>query len=596
MNNRIKILPPIISNKIAAGEVISRPESVIKELIENSIDAKANSIDVIIKDAGKSLIQVSDNGTGMAEEDAVISFLRHSTSKITKFEDLDNIKTLGFRGEALASIASISQLEIKTKTEDNETATNIRIEDNEIIENSKTNHPTGTSILVKNLFYNTPARRNFLKSDQTELKHLYETFIRLALSHHNINFKLVNNSNEIFNLKHSDLKERIRDIFGEDFLSNLIKFEGGNPILSVKGYISKPNFTKKTKADQFFFLNNRYFVNRNLNFAVYSAYDDLIEKGNYPSYIIFIDIDPSRVDVNVHPSKLEVKFEEESAVFGFLKKLIRETLSQNDLTFNIGFKEPDSLSLIKGKSEFRFKENLEHKSNFQNIINTRPENSDTIFGEDTKKWTADTSESDSIDLFLHNKKETTSKFNIWQYQYKYIMYETDAGLMIIDQHAAHERILYEKVRKMFDSNSSFSQQLIMPVIIKLSEIDYNLATSLKNELINLGFNFKFLDNNRIEINGIPPDIRLGEENTILTSLIEQYREYEVSLNLEKRDNLAKSFACRGAVKTGEKLEYDEMVGLIDNLFDSEMPFVCPHGRPTVIRITLEELDKRFSRS
>ncbi|MDQ3022263.1 MAG: DNA mismatch repair endonuclease MutL [Bacteroidota bacterium] len=610
--NKIKILPQSLSNKISAGEVVNRPESVVKELIENSIDSKANQITLIIKDSGKSLIQIIDNGSGMSEEDAVLSFQRHSTSKISSYEDLENILTLGFRGEALASIASVSQVELKTKKENDEVGTLVKVEGSEITEVSKINCETGTSITVKNLFYNTPGRRNFLKSNQTEYRHIYETFIRLSVSNPEVNFTFINNDEELFDLKSSGSRERLENIFTSPFAESLIAVDHGNELIKIYGYISKPNFTKKSRQDQYFYLNKRFFVSKSLNFAVYSGYDDLIEKGNYPSFFLFIDIDPKKVDVNVHPSKMEVKFEDENAAFGFVRKSVKEALKKADIVFEVGFnKQPGIPNLDESfhhkESNESHRQDFSGRSSFQktNFDFPKKENTTNIHSifdaskkleEEEANNFSEQNQQQQKNIFDHNKKSDSENFNVWQYQYKYIMCQTETGLMIIDQHAAHERILYERALLWLNSQSSFSQQLLIPIKIKLTKIDYHIATSLKDELINLGFNINLLNDEFVEMTGVPSDVKFGNENIIFQELIDQYKEYELKLNLEKRDNLAKSFACRSAIKTGDKLTYAEMVGLIDNLFAVQMPYVCPHGRPTVIRITTDELDKRFSRS
>jgi DNA mismatch repair protein MutL len=605
--SKIKILPQALSNKIAAGEVVNRPESVVKELIENSLDASTSEITLIIKDAGKSLIQVIDTGSGMSEDDAIMSFQRHSTSKISSYEDLENILTLGFRGEALASISSIAQVEMKTRTAQDEVGTSIKVDGSEIQEVEKVNCPAGTSIAVKNLFYNTPARRNFLKSNQTEYKHIYETFIKLAISNPGVSFSFINNDETIFELPAGDLKTRIENIFTQGFSDSLIEVETGNSLIKVKGLISKPNFTKKSKQDQYFYLNKRFFTSKALNFAVYSGYDDLIEKGDYPSFFIFIEIDPRKVDVNVHPSKMEVKFEDEGAIFGILRNAVRNALKKADLVFDVGFEnkmnfagQEESFSYSSpspsqksasngwGKKDNAGFQPKEKKANIHSIFEA------SKYFEEKQDEPAPREK--QANVFEHSKKEDTERFNVWQFQNKYVMCQTETGFMIIDQHAAHERILYEKALLWLESQSSFSQQLLIPLRIELTKIDYQITASLKPELENLGFNFNMLKDGIIELTGLPSDVKIGDENKIFQELIDQYKEYELKLNLEKRDNLAKSFACRSAIKAGDKLTYKEMTGLIDNLFAMQMPYVCPHGRPTVIRITTDELDKRFSRT
>lgn len=604
--NRIKILPQSLSNKIAAGEVVNRPGSVVKELIENSIDAGAKQVTLIIKDAGKSVIQVIDDGIGMNAEDAVMSFQRHSTSKISEYEDLENIRTLGFRGEALASIASVAQVELKTKTEDIEIGTYVKVDGSTITETGEINCERGTSITVKNLFFNTPGRRNFLKSNQTEFRHIYETFIRLAISNPDTSFTFINNDDELFDLKSSSLIERLMEIFTGQFTESLIEVNYGNELIRVTGFVSKPNFTKKSKQDQYFYLNKRFFTSKSLNYAVYSGYDDLIEKGDYPSFFLFIDIDPVKVDVNVHPSKMEVKFEDEGAAFSFVRRAVKEALKSADIVFEVGF--DNQLPLTESPESFHYKQSSstgtsysrnneydlpkrERTSNIHSIFEAarKPEESEMTDIPEKK-------DEGQKNIFEHTKKSDSEKFNVWQYHNKYVMCQTETGLMIIDQHAAHERILYERASLWLDSQSSFSQQLLIPIRITLTKIDYHLASSLRDEFTNLGFNFNLLKNDMIEMYGVPSDVKIGNENKIFQELIDQFKEYELKLNLDKRDNLAKSFACRSAIKAGDKLTYQEMTGLIDDLFAAQMPYVCPHGRPTVIRITTDELDKRFSRS
>ncbi|HRE41601.1 MAG TPA: DNA mismatch repair endonuclease MutL [Ignavibacteria bacterium] len=612
MKNKIKILSQALSNKIAAGEVVNRPESVVKELIENSLDAGATEINLIIKDAGKALIQIIDNGTGMNEEDALMCFQRHSTSKINEFEDLERLITLGFRGEALASICSVAQIEMKTKTESEELGTLIRIDGNEVTEVSKTSCNKGTSISVKNLFFNTPARRNFLKSNHTEFKHIYETFIKIAVSKPEVSFRFQNNDEIIFDLKKNNLLNRLTDIFTEKFTDSLLPVSYEHNIIKLNGYISKPNFTKKAKQDQYLYLNNRMIYSRNLNFAVYSGYDDLIDKGDYPSFFLFIDILPSKVDVNVHPSKHEVKFEDESAVFGFIRKGVKEALRKADLIFDVKFEdvlnyENQEEKLIMSVSppsnkeqKFSFKNNeptreREYSKNYSSGANIHSIlEASKLFTEKNEKLSTESDTEKNV--IIHKTKSDEEKFNIWQYGLKYVLCQTETGLMIIDQHAAHERILYEKAILTLESQSSFSQQLLIPINIELTNIDYKITEELKNEFQNLGFNFRLLDNNLLELTGIPSDVRIGNESKIFQELIDQYKDYELKLNLEKRDNLAKSYACRSAIKTGDRLTVPEMTNLIDNLFACKMPYVCPHGRPTVIRITTDELDKRFSRT
>ncbi len=621
MSGSIKILPQYIANRIAAGEVVGRPEAVVKELIENSIDAGAKNISLLIKDAGKGLIQVIDDGSGMSEDDALLSFQRHATSKITEAEDLEHIKTLGFRGEALASIAAVAQVELKTKTEADELGTLIKNNGSEITEHTKVQSEKGTSISVRNLFYNTPARRNFLKTNQTEFKHIYETFVRLAIANHNVSFTLINEDEEVFNLPASDLQTRLTQIYGADAASSLLEVEYSNDLISLKGFISKPSFTKKTKQDQILFLNNRYVVSKSLSYAVHMAYEDLIEKGDYPNFYLFLSIDPVKFDINVHPSKLEVKFEDERSIFSFIRKGVWSTLDKNDLIVSakientITERQPNILSssAFTGKqnynSSFTFKKHegggdsggaTIHEMFSEAPVEKDPfDETQTVTLEQTVSFEHPTDVTDVLSEKIHKESNTdslVSKSEIWQFQRKYIMYQLESTLMVIDQHAAHERILYEQALDRLNSNANLSQQLLIPIYIEMNPVDYEIAKSLEGELKALGFDIEIQAKRKIKIKGIPSDVRIGNESKIIQELIDEFKENDVKLNLEKRDNLAKSYGCRHAIKAGDALSESEMLNLIDKLFSVKMPYVCPHGRPTIVKISMDELDKMFART
>jgi DNA mismatch repair protein MutL len=615
----IKILPQFIANRIAAGEVVGRPESVVKELIENSIDADAGTIWVIVKDAGKGLVQVIDDGTGMSEDDALLCFQRHSTSKISEAEDLENIKTLGFRGEALASICAVAQVELKTKTDGSELGSYVKNHGSEVLEafpsafTGPVESSHGTSVTVKNLFFNTPARRNFLKSNQTEFKHIYDTFIRLAIANPSISFKLINEDEEIFDIAKTDLQNRLIQIYGIEYAESLIEVKQDFELISLQGFISKPSFTKKSKQDQFLFLNKRYFVNKALSYAVHMAYEDLIEKGDYPNFFLFLKLDPQRFDVNVHPSKLEVKFEDEKAVFGFVRKSVWNTLKENDLIVSVNLKSKSEFqeqteTNILTPSSFNKNSGFEEKLKF---VKEPVHGSSVKIHELFKSISSNPLQTDRRDEPMYSKndlvKESTAyrsedkddyagKNSIWQFQKKYIMYQLENTLMIIDQHAAHERILYEHAIERLESNANLSQQLLIPLYIELNPIDYEVAKSIEKELKSLGFDIELLAKRKIKLKGIPSDVKLGDEAKILQDLIDEFKENDVKLNLDKRDNLAKSYACKHAVKAGDRLNEDEMLNLIDNLFLTKMPYVCPHGRPTIVKISMDELDKKFART
>ncbi len=618
MPNQIKILPQFIANRIAAGEVVGRPEAVVKELIENSLDAGAKHIQLIVRDAGKALIQVVDDGSGMNEDDAILSFQRHATSKISDADDLEHISTLGFRGEALASISAVAQVELKTRRTGDELGTLLRNHGSEITEHSKIQCEKGTSIAVRNLFYNTPARRNFLKTNQTEFKHIYETFVRLAISNHDIAFTFINEDEELFDIPAADLKTRLTQIHGPEFTENLLEVEHVHELLSLKGFVSKPSFTKKSKQDQNLFLNGRYVVSKALSFAVHTAYEDLIDKGDYPNFYLFLNIDPAKFDINVHPSKLEVKFEEERALFSFVRKGVWSTLEKNDLIFSAKLPESGGDTQQFGKrpaynanifSSSSFTKSTGSSGGFTFKKHEGPNRDNSVihemFGEKTEEQKEATAEEllrqaeDVLEGKLHKHSDTDSLVNkseIWQFQKKYIMYQLDSTLMIIDQHAAHERILYELAIDRLNSNANLTQQLLIPIYVDLNPVDYEVAKSIEKELGALGFDIELQSKRRIKIKGIPSDVRIGDEGKILQELIDQFKEYDIKLNLEKRDNLAKSYACKHAIKAGDYLSEGEMLNLIDKLFSVKMPYVCPHGRPTIVKLSMDELDKMFYRT
>mgnify|MGYP001772979385 CR=1 FL=1 len=605
---RIKILPEEIAGKIAAGEVIQRPESVVKELIENSIDAGARNITVILKDAGKTLIQVIDDGCGMSEDDAVLAFERHATSKIQTYEDLENIKTLGFRGEALASIASVSQVELKTRTIEDELATLVKIEGGKLIEVSKTSHPPGTSIAVKNLFFNTPARRNFLKSNYTEFKHAYEAFIRFAIAYPEISFEFISDDEQISKFDACDFETRIKQIFGEKFFETLIPVKEKTEYISIYGYTSKPEFSRKTKADQFIFLNRRYIINRSINHAVYNAYEHLIDKGSFPSFILMLEIDPRHVDVNVHPSKLEVKFEDESGVYNFVRAVVKHSLSQFNLipeltlepTGEIKLQPSTDLTEIKRKLitlTEPIKERIQKEQQYplELITSSFPE---AKMGTelDAKKVEKISKEIESS-ITPATDEKSDAGITFMQIHNKYIIAQIKTGLMIIDQHVAHERILYERALDSLNSNSPFTQQLLFPQTVELTPGDMAIVKELKDYLENLGFDLRIFGKNTVILYGVPPEVKQGAEKKILQEIIDLYKENaNAEPGLTPRENLAKAFACKTAIKAGDKLTTEEIQVLIDQLFLTRNPYVCPHGRPIIIKISIEELDRRFGRT
>lgn len=619
MTNKIKILPENIANKIAAGEVVNRPESVVKELLENSLDANAKNIEVIIKNAGKTLIQVVDDGEGMSQEDAILCVQRHATSKIDCVEDLESIRTFGFRGEALASIAAVSQFELKTQRKDDDLGTLIKIESDGQLLIEKGAFPVGTSVSVKNLFYNVPARRNFLKSNSTELKHIIDAFKRSALSHPEINFKFYNDDDLVFDFAADTIEERIKSIFAENIIDAVLEVKEITDYISLTGFITKPAYLQKSKGEQYFFLNKRYVLNRIINHAVFTAYENILEKGDYPFFVLFMTIDPKKVDVNVHPSKLEVKFDDEKEIYSFVHAVIKKTIGSYDLVPNVTLNSSPGNNEILKFQNYRSieKEDFSDRPFIKSFNSAEGVKRSPIFSEDDIerlfgdlnseiKAVAPPSEvehpfEDRRQMEITHRPDSISNAEadtpfIVLLHNKYILSQIKSGLMIIDAHVAHERILYEQALQSLNANIPFSQHLLFPQTVQLDPADYQLAKELEPYLTNLGFTIKFKSKNIIEIVGIPSELKSEHEVDTLLDILHEYRKNQQEKRLDVKENLAKSYSCKAAIKAGDKLNEKEMRILVDKLFATSMPYVCPHGRPIIIKIPIEEFDKRFGRT
>ena len=613
---KIHILSPELSNKIAAGEVVQRPAAVVKELIENSIDAKATRISIIVKDAGKALIQVLDDGEGMSEQDASLAFRRHATSKIHSASDLEEIRTLGFRGEALASIAAVAQVELRTRTDSDDLATHIRIEGSETLEKSKSALERGTNITVRNLFYNTPARRNFLKTRHTELKNITDVIVRMALAYPEVEWFYTSDDEIMLDLKSQPVERRVADVFGKSQFASMFKFDDANDLMTANGFLGKPNFARKSRVEQFVFLNRRFIFSRMINHAVFQAYEHLLEKGSFPFFILNLTIDPKKIDVNVHPSKMEVKFENESNVYRIILSVVRKALAANDLIPSMSFRDGNAVSPLDAK--FRFNEQAWKQGAIDQtgapVFPLRPDmrsgeqslpTTPNIIGLDDIRSSESPLPFDASASSLNRVLAQRSALDqsqmpeskpIWQAHNKYIISQIHNGLMIIDQHAAHERILYERVMANFENTLPSSQQLLFPETIDLGTSDYSLVKELLPDLVRLGFDMRLFGKNTVVIDGIPADVRIGNEKKILREVLDEFKNNEHTGVKDVRDNLAKSFACKAAIKAGDRLNVTEMVVLIEHLFLAKMPYVCPHGRPVIVKIPLEELDKRFGRT
>jgi len=591
MTDIIQLLPDAIANQIAAGEVIQRPASVVKELVENAIDAKSTNIQVIIREAGKNLIQIIDDGLGMSATDARMSFERHATSKIRAAEDLFRIRTMGFRGEALASIAAIAQVELYSRQQNEELGTFIRIEGSEVKKQEPEVCKPGTSISVKNLFYNVPARRKFLKTNPVEMKHITDEFQKLALAHPEIEFSLYQNDLEVYNLKAGKISQRIVGLFGKAYREQLAVVQEDTEHLTIKGYLGKPEFAKKTRGEQFFFVNNRFIKSNYLNHAVMNAYEGLITDDVYPFYVLFLEIDPRNIDINVHPTKTEIKFDDERTVYGIIRSAIKQTLGTYnispslDFNFNINFNQQQGEMAKSAISEhhygmLRTNPPPEKDKNLEHWESLYPGKSI----EDEKKFmTLTSAANDFPDENNEAGIEADNKFsNTFQLHLQYIISPIKSGLMFINQQHAHERILYEKYLKNLGKRHLQAQQLLFPITIDLNPADFELVNDLQEEIENLGFNFSIFGKNSIVVQGVPVEGVESNVNELFESFIEQYKNFRSELSTGNNEILARSLASRCSLKKGKKLSNQEMKSIIDQLFACAEPNFSPGGQATFI--------------
>tara|TARA_R110002124_G_scaffold48026_4_gene142197 strand:- start:19005 stop:20834 length:1830 start_codon:yes stop_codon:yes gene_type:complete len=595
-------LPPEISNKIAAGEVIQRPASVVKELLDNAIDAGADEIKVIVEKAGRTLIQVIDNGCGMSEEDLPLCFERHATSKINTVDDLFKIKTLGFRGEAMASIASVSQVTVRSKRAEDENGWEFEVDGGTEKPIKPIATPNGTSFSIRNLFFNVPARRQFLKTDVTELRHILRTVQYAALANTNVAFHVVADQEEVYNLPVQSLKERVATIFGAPYKASLIEFSEETSYVKIYGFASDPKLAKKSRGEQFLFVNGRPFQHRYLTHVILSLYDAWTKNNEYPFYALFFDIDPSKVDVNVHPSKLEVKFEDERSVIQLARSVVNRSLNEHFQVPNIQREENTFLGDNEHKgfdSGFGFntsKDIRQSESGFHipSRINKNPvkgrgnEFGEMLYGSST----GSNEESDSRDFRSTDSKPTDDQ-GFFQLHNAYIITQTRTGVCVIDQHLAHKRIIFEKAITATESALPSTQQLLFAQTMELSASDYNLLKELHPILQRMGFSVQMMSGNTAMINGVPADIEIGNEQEVLISMLHQYQELGQKMNLEVRDKVAISFASKAAIPRGKKLGIKEMEALVDQLFACEQPYLDPLKKPTIVYLSLDEIQSRF---
>jgi DNA mismatch repair protein MutL len=602
----IHLLSDTIANQIAAGEVVQRPASVVKELVENAVDAEASIVKLIIKDSGKTVVQVVDNGKGMSITDARMSFERHATSKINKSEDLFAIRTMGFRGEALASIAAVAQVEVKTRRDDDELGTLITIDGSNVKCQEPVSTPKGTSISVKNLFFNVPARRKFLKSNPVEMKHILDEFQRISLANPEVGFELYHNDIEVYKLPSAKLSKRIVDLFGKGYREQLALCEEDTPYVNIQGYVGKPEAAKKTRGDQYFFINNRFIKSPYLHHAVTMAFEGTIPERHYPFYVLNISIDPSNVDINIHPQKTEIKFDDEKAVYSILRSAVRQAIGVYNLTPSIDFESDINFGNLTNhpapeKSPSAFQRAGSSMNNFERSAPAKQDWRQLYDGLESaanfRQPTEQLSMGSKVNAGLENDfKPDLEEVNAVQLHLKYIALQIKSGMLLIDQKAALERILFEKFEKNLANKTGASQQLLFQKTLNLRPEEFELAMSLKDEIHALGFAFEVFGKTSLLINGIPMETSDEEGSVVLEGLIKESLEHETDVKLDKTKTLAKSLAKRTASRSLKKLDKKEMNVLINRLFETSMPSHTPDGLKVMNVITLEKLAELISSS
>ncbi|MCC4227772.1 DNA mismatch repair endonuclease MutL [Zunongwangia profunda] len=619
MSDIIQLLPDHVANQIAAGEVVQRPASVIKELLENAIDAYAQNIQVVVKDAGKTLIQIVDDGAGMSLTDARMCFERHATSKIKSAEDLFSLNTKGFRGEALASIAAIAHVELKTKPQNEEVGTCIKIEGSKVTSQEPCVTPKGTSLCVKNLFYNIPARRNFLKSDAVELRHIIDEFQRVAMAHPSIAFSLFHNGGELFQLPSTNHRQRITNIFGAKTNEKLVPVNEDTEIVKISGFVGKPEFAKRSRGEQFFFVNNRFIKSPYLNHAVSAAFEGLLKEKTYPSYFLYLDVNPKSIDINIHPTKTEIKFDDEHALYAMLRSAIKHSLGQFsvapvldfdrdanldtpyeyknkqaqvpkievDRSFNPFENELNTSSIRSGKSHNFRKENTQSWESLYAGLNTTPETNQHQFKQVEF-------ESEEVTGKLFDDNHSGSEAGTFQLQKKYIVSTLKSGILVIDQNRAHTRILYEELLKNITIAAAVSQQLLFPLQLQFNTHEIEMLKEIKESLEQTGFIFSNIEDETVEITGIPTLISESEVGILLEQLLSDFENEVPDNGFSQTDLLAKSLAKGMAVKSGTLLNSTEQQHIVNRLFACKEPDVSPFNKSVFVTLTVDELDKKFT--
>ena len=580
MSDIIKILPSDVSNKIAAGEVVQRPSSVLKELIENSIDANSTRIQIIIKDAGKNLIQVIDNGKGMSRNDMHLSFIKHATSKINKIEDIFSISSMGFRGEALAAIASVSMVEMES-INDNQNGHFIEINGGELLSEKESNIQEGTSIKIKNIFYNVPARRNFLKSDFVELRHILDVFHRLAISHPEIEFSFINNEEEIFYLKEESLNKRIISIFGEKIRENLIPINESTQIANISGFVLKPEFSKKSRSNQFVFVNNRFIKSQFISHSISASFEGLLKDGYHPGYFLFIEIDPTKIDVNVHPNKTEIKFDDDQNLYSIINSLVKHCLGIYQVSPVLDFDKDPSMDISYDKVKSQpTNPTIEINSEFNPFKVFNDEEVSKIINDDM-----------AHDNKLNLEEDNNQALKIFQILNKFIVSTNKSSLIIINQNLAHQRILYESFLKSIFENSVNSQKLVFPIELSLTKKQLLLYNKIVDEFKSIGFDI-IVKNELMLIESIPFGIEKNNVEEVIENILNE--EFNVSNDFSTADFFAKRLSKITSIKSGQKLNMDEQEYIVNHLFSCKEPNLSPDNKQIFITLNKNDIENKFN--
>jgi DNA mismatch repair protein MutL len=609
--DKITLLPDNIANQIAAGEVIQRPASAVKELLENAVDAGATDIKLIVADAGKSLLQVIDNGSGMSETDARMSFERHATSKIKSIDDLFHIRTMGFRGEALASIAAVAQVELKTKRTEDETGVYIEVENSAVVKQEPVAAPTGTSLAMKNLFFNVPARRNFLKSNAAEMRHIVDEFTRVAMSFPEIQFSLTANNQQLFHLEAGSLKQRIVQLLGNNYNAKLVSVKEETDYMNIYGFVGKPETAKKTRGDQYFFVNNRFIKSPYLNHAVMSAFQQMIAPDNFPMYVLFIDLDPAQVDVNVHPTKQEIKFEDEKIIYAFVQAAIKHALAQFSVTPTLDFELDASIQQLSSVQQ-PFTEERKSAAAAGSIFKGFTQKNQAHFIDKNEKgelkhWrefyeeASSKKEVASEDTAIVNTHTPLATYHsplaedVSQILNTYIITPSPNGFLLIHQQAAHERVLYEQLKKASEHKPVATQRSMFPSTLELAPADAAVMEEISSDLQHLGYLIEPFGKNTYVIQGTPADVETGNEKHVIDILIEQYKHFSPEVKFSKREKLVRSLARQQAIKSGVRLTEREMRQLLTDLFACEQSNITMDGNPTYLEFKQEQLERMFGK-